>query len=473
MQVSLETLSGLERKLTIEIPAEQIDSKVQSRLAEAAKTFQMKGFRKGKVPIKVIKNRFGKGVRQEVLGEVMNETYYEALSQENVRPAGNPKIEPTNLKEGENLAFTATFEVYPEVEPGDFSKIKVEKRNAEISDKDLDKMIETLREQRKTYQPVERAAKNEDQLNIDFTGTIDGEAFEGGSAKGSQLVLGSGRMIPGFEEGLVGCKPGEDKLLKLKFPKDYHKQELANKDCEFKVHVNQVAEAVLPELDDEFFASFEVTEGGEAAFRDEVKRNMERELKNAVRNNVKTQVIDGLLAGTQVELPKSLVDSEIDNLRQQAMQQYGGQQNVDPSLLPAELFQSRAEQRVSVGLIMNEIIQQNELKADPGKVREIVEDMAAGYENSDQVIAWYYNDKEQMAQIETMALEETVIDLILDQAKVTEKDTSYEEALRPVEKQSAEKASGKSGKAKSKAKAAGKNAESEAEDKAEEKAKAK
>ncbi len=443
MQVSLETLSGLERKLTIQVPAEKIDTQVQSRLAEAARTFQMKGFRKGKVPLKVIKNRYGKGLRQEVLGELMNESYFEALNQEKVKPAGRPRIEPTNMKEGENLEFTAIFEVYPEISPGDFSAIEVERRQAEITDKDIDNMINTLREQRKHYHKVDRAAKNTDQLNIDFVGTIDGEEFEGGSAKGARVVLGAGSMIPGFEEGLVGGKAGEDKTLQLTFPKDYHKQELAAKACEFKVHINSVSEEHLPELNEAFFASFDVKEGGEAGFREEVKKNMERELKNAVKNNVKAQVIEGLVAVTEVELPKTMVENEINNLRRQTIQQYGGGQNIDPSILPAEMFQAQAEQRVSVGLIMNEIIQQNDLKADPSKVREIVEELAEGYENPQEVVAWYYGDKEQMAQIEVMAMEDSVIALILEKAKVTEKKTSYEEAIKPVTPKTAKAASGK------------------------------
>lgn len=449
MQVSLETLSGLERKLTIQVPAEKIDTQVQTRLAEAARTFQMKGFRKGKVPLKVIKNRYGKGLRQEVLGELMSESYYEALNQEKVKPAGQPRIEPTNMKEGENLEFTAIFEVYPEISPGDFSKIEVEKRQAEITDKDIDNMINTLREQRKHYHKADRPAKLSDQLNIDFVGTIDGEEFEGGSAKGARVVLGAGNMIPGFEEGLVGCSAGEDKTLQLTFPKDYHKQELAGKACEFKAHINSVSEEHIPELNEAFFASFDVKEGGEAGFREEVKKNMERELKNAVKNNVKAQVIEGLVNVTEVELPKAMVDNEINNLRRQTIQQYGGGQKIDPSILPAEMFQAQAEQRVSVGLIMNEIIQQNGLKADPSKVREIVEELAEGYENPQEVIAWYYSEKEQMAQIEVMAMEDSVIALILEKAKVTDKNTSYEEAIKPV----AAKAS-KTGSAKSKTKKA-------------------
>ena len=229
MQVSIETLSGLQRRMTIGVPAQEIESQVQSRLAEAAKSFHMKGFRKGKVPLKVIKNRFGKGVRQEVLGEVMSQSYYEAVNQKNVKPAGQPRIEAKTLEEGKDLEFVATFEVYPEISLADFSGIKVEKKSAEITSQDIDGMIETLRQQRLTYQPVERAAAENDQVNIDFTGSMNGEEFEGGKGKGTNLVLGSGRMIPGFEEGLVGAAKGDEVTLDIKFPDNYqHKERYSN-----------------------------------------------------------------------------------------------------------------------------------------------------------------------------------------------------------------------------------------------------
>ena len=295
MQVSIETLTGLERRMTIEVPADEVESQVRSRLQEAAKTFNMKGFRKGKVPVKVIKNRFGEGVRQEVVGEVMSQSWVEAVTKENVKPAGQPRIEPKNLQEGENLEFVATFEVYPEIELQNFSGITVEKKNAEIKDEDITKMIETLREQRKSFKDVERKSKEDDQVNIDFTGTLDGEEFDGGKAEGTNLVLGSKRMIPGFEEGLVGLSSGEEKTLSLSFPEDYHNKDMAGKAVEFAVKVNKVSEPTLPELDDEFFASFDVAEGGLEAFKEEVSSNMSRELKTASRTNIKNQVIEGLL----------------------------------------------------------------------------------------------------------------------------------------------------------------------------------
>jgi trigger factor len=432
MQVSMETLAGLERRMTIEVPAETVESHVKSRLQEAAKNVHMKGFRKGKVPVKVIKDRYGAGVRQEVLGEVISHSWVEAVTQENVKPAGQPRIEPKNLEEGQNLEFTATFEVYPEIELQDFSGIIIEKKTADITDADIDKMVETLREQRKTYAETDRASQNGNRVNIDFTGTIDGEKFEGGEAKGSNLVLGSKRMIPGFEDGLVGLSKGEEKTLSLTFPEDYHNKELAGKATAFAIKVNSVSEPVLPDLNDEFFASFDVADGGLDAFRKEVSANMARELKNASRNNVKNQVIEGLLKIHTVDVPKALVKNEIGVLRKQAMQQFGGGRNIDPSMLPDDLFSGQADRRVTLSLIMNEVVTQNDLKPEADAVRKLIEEMAESYEKPEEVIKWYYGDKEQLANIEAMALEEAVIDLILDSAKITETNVSYEEALKPT-----------------------------------------
>lgn len=440
MQVSIETISPLERKMTIAVPAAQIESRVAVKLQEAASSFHMKGFRKGKVPLKVIKERFGRGVRQEVLGEVMSQTYYEAIGQQQVKPASQPRIEPQHTEEGKDLEFVATFEVFPEVKLNDFSAIEIERKTAEISESDIDTMVGTLRKQRQSWQETDRAAANGDQVSIDFVGKINGEIFEGGSAKGTRLELGSKRMIAGFEEGLVGTKKAEQKVLKLKFPENYQNQELAGKDVEFDVTVNSVSEAVLPEMDDSFFASFDVKEGGETAFRAEVKNNMARELKTAMRNNVRNQVIEGLIKLHQVDLPKALIESEINTLRQQAMQQYGGQgrQKLDPSMLPAELFQGQAERRVSLGLIMNEVIQQKKLVVDPKNVRTLVEELAESYEQPAEVVKWYYSNKDQLAQVEAMAMEEAVIDHILNAAKVSETACSYEEALKPAETVSAD-----------------------------------
>ena len=432
MQVSIETLSSLERKMTIAVPPERVESQVEARLQEAARTVSLKGFRKGKVPLKVIRERYGNGVRQEVLGEVMSQSYYEALGQEKVRPAGQPRIQPKSWEVGKDLEFEAFFEVYPEVQLADFSSIAVERKVAEITDADVDTMIETLRKQRQTWEETTEAANDGDQLTIDFTGTLNGEVFEGGSAQGVKLILGSGRMIAGFEAGLVGAKAGESRTLDLSFPQEYHSADLAGKAVQFVVNVINVAVPKLPELNDTFFASFDVKDGGEDAFRKEVKNNMARELKNAVRNNLRNQVVDGLVKIHTVDLPKALVAGEVNVLRQQAIQQYGGRgANIDASMLPDELFRAQAERRVSLGLIMNEVIQKNEIKVDPAAVRTLVEEMAESYEKPQDVVSWYYSNKDQLAQVEAMALEESVIDQVLAAASVTETQCSYEEALKP------------------------------------------
>ncbi len=432
MQASLETISTLERRMTIAVPAARVESQVQNKLNEAARTISLKGFRQGKVPVKVVKERYGNSVRQEVLGELMSQTFYEALNEHKVRPASQPRIEAKNIEAGSDLQFIAIFEVYPEIAVGDLTTINVERKVAQINDADIDKMIDTLRKQRQTWQEVDRPAADGDQVVIDFVGKLNGEVFEGGSANGSRLILGSNRMIEGFEAGVVAMAKGEQKVLSLTFPETYQKQDLAGKQVEFSVTLVSVSEPVLPELNAAFFASFDVKNGGEAEFRAEVKANMAREMKNAVRNSVKNQVVSELLRLHTVELPKALVAGEINQMRQQAIQQYGSNRNFDESSLPAELFLDQAQRRVTLGLIMNEVVQQSQLKVDPAAVRKLVEEMAESYENPQEVVKWYYSNKDQLAQIEAMALEEAVIDHILSKAKVEESACAYEDALTPA-----------------------------------------
>ncbi|MFM1896954.1 MAG: hypothetical protein RLZZ385_2028 [Pseudomonadota bacterium] len=430
MQVSIETTSGLERKMTIAVPSHEVESAVNERLQQAARNVRMNGFRQGKVPLRVIKDRYGKGVRQEVVGELMSKSYYEALSKESIKPAGQPRIEAKTIEEGRDLEFVATFEVYPEIRLPDFAAIKVEKLVAEVDDANIDKMVETLRQQRLTWQKVERESALKDMVNIDFSGTMNGEAFPGGSGKNTNLILGSQRMIPGFEDGLVGRKAGETVTLPLQFPADYHSAEFAGKDVEFTVTVNSVSEQVLPALDEEFFASFGIEEGGEPAFRDEVRQNMEREMKTASRNKLKNQAIDALLELVDVSVPKALVAGEIVSLRNQALQQMGGGKNVDPSLLPDSLFAEQAERRVISGLVLGEIIRQQNLRPDADKVREAVEEIAATYETPEEVVKWYYHNEEQLGNVESAVLEDQVFDLILSKATVEEKSVPYEKVIQ-------------------------------------------
>ena len=431
MQVSVETTDGLERKMTIAVPSVQVDSAVNARLQEAAKSVRLNGFRKGKIPFKVIKSKFGKGVRQEVVGELMSQTYYDAINQESLKPAGQPKIEPTNIEEGKDLEFVATFEVYPEIILPDFSKLEVERLNADINDTDIDEMIETLRQQRQTWEVIEREAADQDMTNIDYLGKKDGEEFEGGAAQGANLVLGSERMIPGFEAGIIGKKAGDEFTLSLKFPTEYHIDDLAGAAVEFDITLNSVSEQVLPEVNEEFYKSFGVEEGDVEAFREEVSNNMRREMKTTSRNKLKTKVMDALIAAVDVTVPESLVSNEILQLKSQALQQMGGAQGADPSMLPDELFKEQADRRVILGLVLGEIIGQQNLQADPAKVRESVEELAATYESPDDVINWYYGNKEQLATIESAVVEDQVFDYIIEESVVTDTEVSYQEIIKP------------------------------------------
>ncbi|MGD8176601.1 trigger factor [Marinimicrobium sp. ARAG 43.8] len=431
MQVSIETTSGLERRLTVGVPAAEVDSEVQKRLQQAAQNIRINGFRKGKVPMKVVRQRYGAGVRQEVLGELINRSFYEAVSKEQVKPAGQPSIEPKQFEEGKDLEYVATFEVYPSVELGDFSGFEITRYKADVSAEDVDKMIDVLREHQAGWKEVDRAAQDGDQVNIDFVGTRDGVEFEGGSAKGQNLVLGSGSMIPGFEAGIEGLKAGEEKTLELTFPEDYQAEDLRGAKVEFKVTVNAVSEKELPELDKEFYAKFGVEKGGKPQFRKEVKANMTRELKNAVRNKVKTQVMDALLESHKPDLPKALVDSEIETLRQQMLQRFGGQQqNFDvKSLLPDNMFEEEAQRRVALGLVVGEIVKQHDIKVDSDRVRELVEEMASTYEEPEAVVNYYYENRQLLASVESAALEDQVVDFVLDKAKVTDESASYDDVV--------------------------------------------
>ena len=432
MQVSIETISELERRMTVGVPAAVVESAVMARLQEAAGNVRLNGFRKGKIPLKVIKGRYGKGVRQEVVGEVMSKTYYQAIAEQNLKPAGQPRIEPKSLAEGKDLEYIALFEVFPEVTLVDFKELKVEKLVAQVEDENIDKMIETLRQQRQTWEPVTRQSKTKDRLNIDYAGTINGEGFAGGSAQGASLVLGSQRMIDGFEKGLTKKKTGDAVVLELVFPEDYQNKDLAGKPVKFEIKINSVSAPVLPELNEEFFAVFGIDEGGLEAFRKEVADNMERELKNASKAKVKSRVMEQLLAQNKVALPNSLVLGEIGSLRQQALQQFGnGKQSIDPSMLPDELFREQAEKRIALGLILGEVIKSKGLRADPELVKSTIEDIASTYETPEQVVRWYYSNKDQLATVESSVLEDQAFEAILAEAKVKEKRVSYDDVIKP------------------------------------------
>ena len=432
MQVSVEITSGLGRRLTIGVPAKRVESEVDARLQKAAQSVRLKGFRPGKVPMKVVRQRFGVGVRQEVLGEVMSQSFYEAVAQENLKPAGQPSIEPKSMDQGKDVEFIATFEVYPEIELIDYASLTVERPSAEVTDADIDKMIDTLQQQQSTWEEVNRKSKKGDRVNIDYKGTRDGEAFEGGSAEGSDLELGSGRMIDGFEKGIIGMKAGESTTLDLTFPEDYHNEDLKGAAVQFEISVNSVSAKKLPELDEAFFERFGVEEGGLDAFRAEVRSNMERELKNALKNKLKSRVLDALSGKIEVDLPAALISQEIAAVRQQSLRQFGAAAaNFDASMLPDELFSEQAQKRVKLGLLLGEVIRKEDIKADVERVRAMVEEIASTYEEPQDVIDYYYGNREQLQSIEAAVLEDQVIDTILDQATVSSVECSYEDALRP------------------------------------------
>ncbi len=434
MQVSIETTTGLERRLTVGVPAERIDQEVNKRLQKAAGNARIDGFRPGKVPMKVLRQRYGQGVRQEVIGEVMSQSFYEAVVKEKLQPAGQPSIEPREMAPGKDLTYVATFEVYPDVVLRDLSAIAVEKAVAEVSDADIDRMIEVFRKQQGGYGGVDRAAALEDQVNVDYKGTRDGEAFDGGSAEGTDLVLGSGSMIPGFEDGIVGMVAGEEKTLQLSFPEDYHNEDLKGAAVEFAVVLNEVCEHQPAELTEDFFARYGVSEGGETAFREQVADNMQRELKKAVSNKLKQQIMDQLVDMHDVPLPIALVKGEVDTLRQQMFQQFGeAAAQLDASILPDEMFTEQAERRVALGLILGELIKAEQLQSDPAKVREMVEEIAATYQDPDEVVNYYYGNEELLKSVESAVLEEAAVDKILAVASLTEVQLSYEEAVAPPE----------------------------------------
>ena len=431
MQVSIESSTGLERQLKIGVPADTIEQEVTARLQKATKTVSIKGFRKGKVPLRVVKQHYGKGVRQEVIGEVINSSFYKAIQQEDLRPVGQPRIDDLNDVEGKDLEFMAIFEVYPEVELAALTKVKISRPASELVETDVETMIEVLRNQQAKFEVADKAAEDGDQLNIDFVGTAKGEEFAGGSADAQDLVLGSDQMIPGFEAGLIGVKAGDETVLKLKFPKDYHSDDLKGKAVVFSVKVNTVANKELPELNDDFFKLYGVEEGGEAKFREDIQANMERELRNAIRTKVKNRIMNQLFELNKVELPAALVTNEITNLKQQMVQQFGGGQEIDLSMLPDDMFKEKAERRAALGVIVSELVKVEEITPDEVQVRARIDEIASTYEQPKEVVDYYYSKPELLSSVEAVVLEDQVTELVLAKAKVKEEVLSYEDAVKP------------------------------------------
>lgn len=428
MQVAVEDLGHLSHRMKVTLPAAEVDQEVESRLKKFAKTAKLKGFRPGKVPLSVLKKQYGDSIRYEAISELIQNTFYKALEQQHFNMVGSPSIHPTQMSEGQPLEYEATFEVYPKIELKDLSGVKVEKLKAEITEADIDKVLEKLRHQYAEWIEVERPAKLDDRVIIDFEGTMNDETFQGGSAKDAALILGSKSMIAGFEEGLVGAKVGSPVELNLQFPAEYPHKDLAGKPVKFKVTVRKVTEAKLPELNDKFAKDLDVKEGV-TALREEVRKSMQRELTRGVKESIKQQVLNELLKLNTIEIPSALINAEVEQMQQQLKNQLGMQGRKLPDM-PKENFMPQAKQRVTLGLLLAEFIKQQQLKADPNRVRKVIEEVVSAYDNPEQIKMHYYQNKNYLSQVEALVLEEQAVEKLLENAQVEEKTVSYDEVLK-------------------------------------------
>ncbi|QER38596.1 trigger factor [Acinetobacter suaedae] len=436
MQVTTEAVSGVARRLNVSVPTSRVNEQFEARLKRTAKTVKINGFRPGKVPLNVVRREYGASIYQEVVNDIIRDTVFEAIQQEKINAVGMPNIEKVENKD-DALVYEATVEVYPEVEVKAFADLEVERKSSEINDKDVDVMIENLQKQRASWTETKGMAKKDMQVTFDFEGTVDGEKFEGGTAEDFKLVLGSGRMIPGFEDGIIGMKKGEEKVIDVTFPEDYQAENLAGKAAQFKITVKLVEKQKLPEIDAEFLKIFGLTEEeGLDKLKADVRKNMEREVRNGLRNQVKQAAFDALVAANEIEVPASMVAQEIDRQRQQMIQQFTQQFGAqgagafDSSMLPDELFKEQAEKSVKLGVLVSKVLADAKLEVDQARVDAYIDDMASSYEDPTEVVEYFKNDKQQRAQIEAVVLEDQVVDHILAAAKVTDVAISYEDLLK-------------------------------------------
>lgn len=439
MQVSIESLEGLQRKLTVQVPSEKIATAIDQKLKKLSKTVKMDGFRPGKVPVSVVKQAYGAQIRQEVIGDVIESTYHEAIQQEKLRPAGMPEILPVNeADDKDGIAYSATFEVYPEIESLELESIEVEKPVADISEDDMDNMIKKLSEQRKEWSEVDRASAESDQVVCDFEGTVDGEAFSGGTGKDMEVEIGSGKMLKEFEDGLLGMSKGEEKTIDVTFPDDYHGKEVAGKTAQFKLNVSKVSESSIPELNEELIKSFGVEDGNLESFKKDIRENMEKEMGQKIKTNLKNAVMAALLDKNEVLAPKPMVTEEIQHLKQQMAQNMGQDPaKMDTSTFPDDLFEAEATKRVQLGLLVGELIKVEDIKLDQSRFDSTLQEMSASYEQPQQVLEYYRNNKEARAGLEGMILEDQVVDHILSKAKVSEKHSSFDELMNSQAQQTA------------------------------------
>lgn len=437
MQITTETVSNTQTRLSITVPTTVIQKEYKKRLRDISKTAKIDGFRPGKVPMSHIESQYGVGVRQEVINDVIRDTVFEAITKEELRAIGTPNIEDVNLEE-ETLSYKAVVDLFPTVEITNLDTLTIEKQVATVNDDDVDTMIENLRKQRQTFAEKEGDIVDGDQAIFDFAGSIDGEAFEGGTATDFSLVVGSGRMIPGFEDGLVGMKAGDEKEITVTFPEDYQAEDLQGKEAQFKLNVKKVEEAVLPEIDAEFLKIFNIEDGGIDKLKAEVRKNMEREIKNAARNQAKQAAFDAVVDSNEIEIPQSMLDIEVERQRdlmiQRLTQQLGqGAGSIDKSMLPDELFSEQAIKSARLGVLVASLIDSNKIEVDQTRVDTYIQETAENYEDPAEVIEYYKNDAEQRAQIENVVMEDQVVDFILDKAQVTESEVSYQELLATMQ----------------------------------------
>ena len=422
MQVSVEAIGNIERKLSIVVPAERVDSEVDQRLKSMRSRVKIDGFRPGKVPMSVVSQQYGDSVYQEVVGEIFQSTFYEAAEKENIRVAGMPKIEATTLEPGKDLEYTATFDTYPEFKIADIKKMEVEQPSVTVTTADVDEMIETLRKQQQDWKEVKRAAKEGDLLTIDFKGTIEGEEFEGGSAEDFSVELGAGRMLKDFEDALVGMKIGDTKDTDVSFPEDYPAENLKGNKAQFALTVKTVSSPSLPTVDKDFIEKFGVEDGTKKSFKAEIKSNMERELEQRVKSRVKQSVMEGLHDLHEIDLPQALVNDEIKQVRNEMAQ---NSQGADLSTLPDDMFKDQAARRVKLGLIVGEIITTNKLEKDQARVDEMLETLSASYEDPQSLVDYYRSTPEAMQTIEAAVMEEMIVDWVLEKAKIKNKKMKF------------------------------------------------
>lgn len=434
MQVSVETLSGLERKVTVSVPTEKVEEEVSLRLKNLARKVKLDGFRPGKVPFNKVKDRYSDSVREEVARDMVQSTLYEALQKNELVPAGYPAVEPLQLEAGKDFQYTATFEILPIIEVAELNQAVVELVQSEVTDKDVTEMLDKLREQNKEWHEVSRAVEKGDKVTIDFEGFLDDQAFDGGSAKGHELVIGSGAMIPGFEDGITGAKKDNPFDIKVTFPADYGHNELAGKEVVFKITVHKVMEGKLPELNDAFAEKFNIKEGGVEALTKDIKANMERELERRVGAMNREKLFDKLMEVNKVDLPLALIDKEIEHLKHDMYHRIFGHEHHDNEKIPdfpRDLFEEQAKRRVHLGLLFAEYVKKHNITADKDSVNAMIEKFASAYERPEELRSWYNNSKEHMAEIEALVMEELVADKIAADAKVNYKKTDYDSVMNP------------------------------------------